>query len=193
MTWPRPSTWLSVAESTLTASGAAVGVGLVAGPPRCCLPSEWLRGWARAQHGRYRGLSIDPVATAVNFRTSLPSFAASSTFAGCRAAAPVVPFQQRLRHWSHVLWVCGSLFPGWVVMGRGSGALAATIVVSASSLAFGRVGGIVRHRVRSAGASPSVVFGKSNQRLEQAASASLRRLLRRSVLPRTEDRSRGRQ
>ena len=58
VTWPRPSTGLPVAEVNLMTSGASDGVGMVAGPPRCCLPSERLRGWARAQRGRYRGLSI---------------------------------------------------------------------------------------------------------------------------------------
>ena len=81
-----------------------------------------------------------------------------------------------------MLWVCGSLFPRWVVMGRGSGALAATVVVSASSLAFGRVGDIDCSRFLSFIWSLCLVFEKSNKRLEQAASASLRRLLRRSVL-----------
>ena len=68
-------------------------------------------------------------------------------------------------------------------MGRGSGALAATVVVSASSLAFGRVGDIDCSRFLSFIWSLCLVFEKSNKRLEQAASAALRRLLRRSVGP----------
>ena len=67
-------------------------------------------------------------------------------------------------------------------MGRGSGALFATVVVSASSLGFERVDDILCSRFRFLIWSLFVVFEKSNKRLEQAASASLRRLLRRSVL-----------
>jgi hypothetical protein len=44
------------------------------------------------------------------------------------------------------------------------------MVVFAGSLAFERVGGIVRNLVRPHGAYLSIVFGKSNQRLEQPAS-----------------------
>ena len=67
-------------------------------------------------------------------------------------------------------------------MGRGSGALFATVVVSASSLGFERVDDILCSRFRFLIWSLSIVFEKSNKRLEQSASASLRRLLRRSVL-----------
>jgi hypothetical protein len=66
-------------------------------------------------------------------------------------------------------------------MGRGSGALFATVVVSASSPGFERVGDIVCSRFRFLIWSLFIVFEKSNKRLEQSASASLRRQLRRSV------------
>ena len=66
-------------------------------------------------------------------------------------------------------------------MGRGSGALFATVVVSASSPGSERVDDIVCSRFRFLIWSLFIVFEKSNKRLEQAASAALRRLLRRSV------------
>jgi hypothetical protein len=52
-------------------------------------------------------------------------------------------------------------------MGRGSGALAATVVVSASSLGFGRVGDVVCSRFRAVIWSLSIVFEKSNEALNQ--------------------------
>jgi hypothetical protein len=57
-------------------------------------------------------------------------------------------------------------------MDSGSGTLAATAVMSAGRLAFQRVGGIVRSRVRSAEPSLSLVFGKPNQSMNQMAFAS---------------------
>ena len=52
-------------------------------------------------------------------------------------------------------------------MRTGSGTLAATVAASAGSLGFERVGGIVRNRVRPAVPSLFIVFGKSNEALNQ--------------------------
>lgn len=56
-------------------------------------------------------------------------------------------------------------------MGGGSGNLASTVLASAGSLAFERVAEIVRHRVRPAGASLSMVFGKSNKAMQRTIGA----------------------
>ena len=70
--------------------------------------------------------------------------------------------------------VGGLLVRRWAVMYSGSGTLAATTVVSAGGLAFQRVGGIVRSRVRSAEPSPSMIFGKPKQSMNPVAAASRR-------------------
>jgi hypothetical protein len=72
-----------------------------------------------------------------------------------------------------MLWVCGSLILGWVAMGGGSGALAATIAVAASSLGFERVGNIVCSRFRPVIWSLSMVFAKSNEGVHLSAASRL--------------------
>ena len=72
-------------------------------------------------------------------------------------------------------------------MNGGSGAVAATAVMALISLAFGRAGGIVHSRVRSAEASLSMMFGRPKQ-LEQRSPAARSCLLncgvRRGLAPR---------
>jgi hypothetical protein len=58
-------------------------------------------------------------------------------------------------------------------MGSGSGTLSAMVLASAGSLAFERVGGIVRDCVRPAVASLFVVFGKSNEGVHLSAASRL--------------------
>jgi hypothetical protein len=57
-------------------------------------------------------------------------------------------------------------------MRNGSGIRALSIVAPAGDLVFGRVGGIVRNRLRSAVPSLSLVFEKSNKQLEQSSPAA---------------------